>query len=277
MKSDHPLDVKNVQIRRIRTSDEIEQCINLQGEIWGLDHLGRISPITLQALVADHPKLGFVFGAFINEKMIAILIVLASLEPKTVYAHMLGILEQYRDIHIGSLMLKHLFGILRNIGIRRILWTYEPLEGRNANNYLNKSGARIIHYFSNYYHVTDVMSAGMPIDRFLTETMIDDDFHKNGYRKRNPELSINQAVNEIPIAFKDNFPEAEKILVKIPEDFQKLKKENMERAIHFRYETREIFSEYINNRGYYSEYLYSGTIDGKRHNYYLLQKPTKKM
>jgi len=48
--------------------------------------------------------------------------------------------------------------------------------------------------------------------------------------------------------------------------------DNMELAVKFRYDTRKIFTEFINNRGYMSGFLYSGKIGEKRHNYYLLEK-----
>jgi predicted GNAT superfamily acetyltransferase len=264
--------IDGLEIRELYTEDDIEQCIKLQEKIWGLDALGQMSPITMKALIAKHPALGFVTAAFLKDKMIALQIVLASVEPKTVYGHMLGILEEYRSMHIGAHMQKHLFGVLQAHDIERMLWTYEPLEGRNANNYLDKSGGRVIQYLPDYYHVKNVMSGGMPIDRFLAEIRLDDEYHKSGQTQRDPGMNFDDAMLTLPIASKNNMPDAFKVLVEIPADLQQLKHENMEEAIRFRMDTREIFSEYINNRGYFSQYLYSGVQNGERRNYYLLQK-----
>ncbi len=267
--------IEGFEIRELKTPDEIKKCIDLQGEIWGLDELGKMSPITLEAMVSEEPKTGIVLGGFLHDEMIAIQIIMSTLEPHTVYLHMLGVLKKYRNLHIGYHMQEHLFEILRKWNINKGLWTYEPLEGRNANNYLNKSGARVIKYLAGHFRVNDKMSGGMPIDRFLTVVHLDDKFHTSKLHERHPVLSLNEALQKIPIAKADFLPETDEVLVEIPDDLQQLKTTNMEEAIKFRFDTRKIFTEYLNNRGFFAENFYTGVIDGKRHNYYLLQKTKK--
>jgi predicted GNAT superfamily acetyltransferase len=267
--------IEGFEIRELKTPDEINRCIELQGEIWGLDELGRMSPVTLDAMVSEKPKMGIVLGGFLHDEMIAIQIAMPTLEPHTVYLHMLGILKKYRSLHIGYYMQEHLFQILRGLQIKRALWTYEPLEGKNANNYLIKSGARVIKYFADHYKVKNKMSGGMPIDRFLAEVNLDDEFHTGVTHERIPVLSFGEALQKFPVAKPDYMPETDKVLVEIPDDLQKLKADNMQEAKKFRVDTRKIFTEYINNRGFFSEYFYTSVIDGKRKNYYLLQKTNK--
>nr|NQU90586.1 hypothetical protein [Bacteroidota bacterium] len=269
------LKIEGFEIRELKTHEEIQKCVDLQGEIWGLDELGRMSPITLEALIGDTPKMGIVMGGFLHDEMIAMQIVLPSLEPQTVYLHMIGIVKQYRSMHIGYHMEEYLFNILRKWNIKRMLWTYEPLEGGNANNYLSKSGACVIKYLPNHYQVTDEMSGGMPIDRFLVVVHLDDEFHTGKPHERHPALSLEEALKKIPIARPDFLPQTDMVLVEIPENLQKLKTTNMEQAVKYRFETRNIFTEYINKRGFFSAYFYSTMIDDKRHNYYLLQKTSK--
>jgi predicted GNAT superfamily acetyltransferase len=79
-------------------------------------------------------------------------------------------------------------------------------------------------------------------------------------------------MEEYPVATADNFPEADAVLVQIPSDLQKLKKTNLDKALEFRMNTRKIFDEYINNRGFAATELFSERIDGERMNYYLLEK-----
>jgi len=186
---------------------------------------------------------------------------------------MIGILEKYRNLHIGQLLQEHLFPILRKWNYKKYLWTYEPLEGRNANNYIDKSGARVTQYLPDYYKVKDKMSGGMSIDRFLAEVHLDDAFHLSNLHKKIAPMSLEEALVNIPVVTSQNFPDADLVLVEIPDDLQHLKKTDMEMAKKFRLDTRKIFTEYINKRGFVSEYLYSGTIDDRRHNYYLLEKP----
>ncbi len=265
--------IEGFEIHEIKTDDEIEKCIDLQGEIWGLDERGCMSPITLKAMVAEEHKTGIVIGGFLNNEMIAIQIVMPTMEHQTAYGHMIGILEKYRNLHIGQLLQEHLFPILRKWNYKKYLWTYEPLEGRNANNYIDKSGARVTQYLPDYYKVKDKMSGGMSIDRFLAEVHLDDAFHLSNLHKKIAPMSLEEALVNIPVVTSQNFPDADLVLVEIPDDLQHLKKTDMEMAKKFRLDTRKIFTEYINKRGFVSEYLYSGTIDDRRHNYYLLEKP----
>ena len=267
--------IEGFEIRELKTPEEIQKCIDLQGKIWGLDEVGRMSPVTLKTMVSDEHKTGLVFGGFLHDEMIAIQIILPTMEPHTVYLHMLGILEKYRSMHIGYHMQEYMFQILKKWEVKKILWTYEPLEGRNANNYLDKSGARIIKYLADYYTVTDEMSGGMPIDRFLAVVHLDDEFHTGNLHERHSAFSLEDALQKIPVAKPDFLPETDMVLVEIPGDLQKLKTTNMEQAIKYRFDTRKIFTEYINNRGYFSEYIYSSVINDKRQNYYLLQKTKK--
>jgi len=119
------------------------------------------------------------------------------------------------------------------------------------------------------------MSGGMPIDRFLVVVHLDDEFHTGKSHERHPALSLEEALKKIPIARPDFLPQTDMVLVEIPENLQKLKTTNMEQAVKYRFETRNIFTEYINKRGFFSAYFYSTMIDDKRHNYYLLQKTSK--
>ena len=264
--------IEHFEIRALHTAEEILQCIELQGTIWGLDELSRMSPITLKAMVSDEPKTGFVFGGFLGGKMVAIQITLPTLEPHTVYGHMLGILKEYRDLRLGSRMQDHLFQTLNTFNVNRMLWTYEPLEGRNAKTYLNKSGGRVIKYLPDYYQVSDEMSGGMPMDRFMVEMHLDDEFYTGRTHHRQPAVSMEEALQTIPVAGPDFLPETDKVLVEIPDDLQKMKASNNEQAVRYRFDTRKIFIEYINNRKFCSEYVYSTVADDRRQSYYLLQK-----
>jgi predicted GNAT superfamily acetyltransferase len=267
--------IEGFEVRELKTDAEVDKCIDLQREIWGLDELGRMSPLTLKSLISDNPKMAIISGGFLNNEMIAIQITLPTMEPYTVYEHMLGIIEKYRDLNIGYFMLKHLYEILKKQQIKKIMWTYEPLEGRNANNYLNKSGANAVKYLQDYYHVVNDMSDGMPIDRFRAEVNFDDDFQPQKTYLTELVLTLEEAIKKIPIASADFMPEADQVLIEIPEDLQSLKTVNMDLAIKFRFDTRKIFIEYINKRQFVAVHLYTGIIDGQRKNYYLVQKTNK--
>ncbi len=267
--------IEGFEVRELKTQAEVDKCIDLQGEIWGLDELGRMSPLTLKALIADKPKMAIVSGGFLNNEMIAIQITLPTMEPYMVYMHMIGVVKKYRSLNIGFFMMTYLYKTLKQRKIKKMQWTYEPLEGKNANNYLNKSGASAVKYLPDYYHVVEDMNDGMPIDRFIAEVNFDDDFHTQKNFIREPILSLEEALKKIPIALTNFMPEADQVLIEIPDDLQNLKTVSMEKAVKFRFDTRQLFTEYINNRQFVADHLYTGIIDGHRKNFYLVQKSNK--
>jgi chorismate synthase len=263
----------DISIRELHSDKDIQDCIELQGEIWGLTEAGKMSPVTLKALAMEYPPIGILLGAFSNEKIIAFQIIFPTLEHGTVYGHMLGILKDYRDMNIGYLMQKNLFELLRKKKVKRIVWTYEPLEGRNANNYIVKSGGTVIRYLQEHYAGdVDIMSGGMPMDRFLMAVDLNcqrvmDALEGNFHRER-----LDEDLASIPVATVDSMPDVPEVLVRIPGDLQKMKKENLAEALAYRYDTRHIFTEYINRRGYVSERFLTGDVEGERRNYYILTK-----
>lgn len=134
------------EIRRLQTTAEIEDCIRLQKEIWGLDQQGTMSPITLKALTQQTPPVGIVLGAYDKGRMIGMSIALGTLEPTVAYGHMLGLLDAYRDHALGTALMQHTENALSSRGITEMVWTFDPLESRNANVYINRMGARGYHY-----------------------------------------------------------------------------------------------------------------------------------
>jgi predicted GNAT superfamily acetyltransferase len=76
----------------------------------------------------------------------------------------------------------------------------------------------------------------------------------------------------MPVAQSGCMPVADRILVQIPADLQVLKQTDRDAAIATRQETRLLFSEYINRRGYRCRTLISGQLQGELQNYYLLER-----
>ena len=59
-------------------------------------------------------------------------------------------------------------------GIRLIVWTFDPLETRNAHFNLNRLGAIARKYLPNLYGLTtSPLHLGLPTDRLLAEWQLD--------------------------------------------------------------------------------------------------------
>lgn len=261
-----------VELRNLTTHEEMNDCLRLQGEIWGLSDLGKTSPVTLSSLTVTCPRTGFLLGWFIEDRMIATTIIMGTLEPGTVFGRMFGILAGYRNSGIGYEIHRTLFPFLVSNGASRMVWAYEPLEGRNANLYLNKSGGVVFSYRPDFYQDVDAMSAGIPADRFLVRSDLDSPRTKTALSTGLPTLPVEKALDRFPVATGSSLPDEDCVLVRIPGELQDVKRTDPAGATAFRTETRAIFLEYINRRGYCSRSLISGMTDGARVNYYLLEK-----
>ncbi len=266
----------DITIRELHSNKDIDDCIALQSRIWGLTEATRMSPVTLKAMSLDHPRMSYQIGAFLGDRMVAFQIIFATMEVGTVYGHMIGIEKEYRDHNIAHLMHQHLFALLRVQGMKRMVWTYEPLEGRNANNYIVKSGGTVIRYLpAHYADDVDAMSGGMPMDRFLMAVELDSPRVHDAMEGRFRREDVHELLAAHPVATAGNMPDTPAVLVRIPSDLQTLKRENLEEAVRVRLETRDIFTEYVNIRGFISERFVTGVVDGERHNYYVLHHPAR--
>jgi predicted GNAT superfamily acetyltransferase len=76
------------------------------------------------------PRFGWLLSAFHKKKMVAFVVAFATAEPYTVFGHMLGVLPEYRDSKVGFTLLKRSFESYKESGMKKVCWTYEPLESR---------------------------------------------------------------------------------------------------------------------------------------------------
>lgn len=256
----------NIEIRPLTTTEDLNGCIELQKRIWGLDDLGVTSPISLKALSMHNPLMGIILGGFIDGELAGFALVMPALEPHTAYGHMLGVLDEHRDSGLGQILSENIFEIIQKHGIKRMFWTYEPLESRNTHIYLNKNGAVAVTYKQDCFEVDCDMHRGLPLDRIMAFLDLE-----------NPAIperleTLDEALAKYPVATKDDMPDADSVLVQIPGSLDTLKQEHFDEASKARFATRAIFSEYLNQRGYTGQRLVSGKRDGERQSYYVLER-----
>jgi histidinol-phosphate aminotransferase len=91
-----------------------------------------MSPITLSALTFEQPRVGWVLGAFRDDKMISFMVSMATAEPDMSFAHMLGVLKEYRDTGVGIQMMETSFELFKQSGLERV---YRFDIGKNTDGY----------------------------------------------------------------------------------------------------------------------------------------------
>jgi predicted GNAT superfamily acetyltransferase len=162
-----------IVVRQCETLAEFHNCVALQREIWGEQDL-EIEPAT--TFVVARQTGGQVLGAFDGPRLIGYTLAVVGLRNGGSYlhSHMTGVLAEYRDRGVGRMLklLQREEALSRDI--RRIEWTFDPLEMRNAHFNLNRLGAIARRYLPNFYGVTtSPLHRGLATDRLLAEWHLD--------------------------------------------------------------------------------------------------------
>ena len=162
-----------IVVRKCAGIEEFQQCVSLQREIWGEEDI-EVEPATL--FVVATKSGGQVLGAFDGERLVGYTLALVGFAGGTVYlhSHMTGVHGDYRDRGVGRRLKLFQREEALGRGIRLIVWTFDPLETRNAHFNLNRLGAIARKYLPNLYgRTTSPLHLGLPTDRLWVEWQLD--------------------------------------------------------------------------------------------------------
>jgi predicted GNAT superfamily acetyltransferase len=262
----------DITIKELSSFEEFEEIASLQDRIWHLSDKDKISTITLRSLSMTYPLMGIILGAFHSETMVGFVICMPTREPQTLYGLIMGVLPDYQNSEVGNqLGIKVLEKCLQQ-NITKICWTYDPLESLHGHLYLNKWGGVVVSYEQNYYQLKNEHTNKIPMDRFIVDCNLKTKRVIERISQKVIPPSVSDVLLKYPIATSSNMPNANEVLVRIPQNFKKLESTQKEQAYASRMETRSIFEEYINKRSYFITNMYSEEMNGERQNYYLMEK-----
>jgi predicted GNAT superfamily acetyltransferase len=225
-------------IRPVTELAELEKCVELQKETWGL---ADIDVLPVRLFVTSSRIGGLVLGAFDDDRLVGFVSSTPGVRDGKPYwySQMLAVLKEHRDSGLGSkLKLAQRDHALRR-GVHRIEWTFDPLESKNA--YLNivKLGVIVRSYYVDLYGATfSQLQEGLESDRLIAEWWLD-----------KPRVPIEGDVRR----------------VYIPADIQSLKKQSLKSAQDLQLRVREQFLKNFQDdyfvtgferRDEWSEYLF---------------------
>lgn len=266
------------EYRELKTFDEFRECVTLQKEIFNLSDIDTFSPLILTVLARDFPPVGIVIGTFDKsldkEALIGFFFGAAILRENAYWGILGGVHPKYQGLNIGTTLFKKLREFSLSRGVRFFYWTHDPLEGNLGHTNYNKLGHLGIKYKESAYEYTDEIQSykTIPIDNVVIKWKLDSRRVHEKIEGTYKRKKIEEVLTKYPIVNENNFIDSRIVLVEIPDDYIALKKTDFEEALKWRLNTRKIFKEYINNRGYWITEFYSQKKDGKRRNYYLLEK-----
>jgi predicted GNAT superfamily acetyltransferase len=159
----------DIAVRPLHSIDDFCRCVQIVRDVWAESELDTEPYITF--VLADHIG-GQILGAFDGETLVGFTKAFIGVHDHTPYlhSHMAAVLPGYRDRHIGrQLKLAQREHALRR-DIRRIEWTFDPLETKNAHFNINRLGGIARQYLPNLYGVTSSpLHRGLATDRLLVE------------------------------------------------------------------------------------------------------------
>ncbi|MEN3332993.1 MAG: hypothetical protein V7641_2358 [Blastocatellia bacterium] len=219
----------DVTIRECVSVEDFQQCIELERAVWSDDDIG-IMPIRLY-LISKACKAPTI-GAFDHTgKLVGFVhTMLALMDRHVVYhSHLAAVLEGLRHKDIGYRMKLKQREFAIEMGVPLIIWTFDPLQSRNAHLNINKLGAIIRRYEENYYGegLSAVFGADVPSDRIFAEWWV-----------RSPHVEAALACSRPQVS------NAESVI--IPEEINQVRAQSVEDHVRWRLRVRGDFLGELN-------------------------------
>jgi predicted GNAT superfamily acetyltransferase len=169
--------MEEIAIRECVTIDELDRCVRLQRDVFGLPDL-EISP--RRHLIVSREAGGWTLAAFATrtrDHLIGFVHHLVAIREAEVigYSHMMAVHKDYQNLGLGARLKWAQRERALAEGRRFIKWTWEPMQARNAHFNLNRLGVVVRTYAENFYgtdYVTDPeqqtpVAPGLPSDRLF--------------------------------------------------------------------------------------------------------------
>lgn len=233
-----------VVIRDCATLEEYSECVVIQEETWGrgfservpaaiLRVSQRIGGVTAAAFDARGHMLGFVFGmtGVQGDQLVH-------------WSDMLAVRPEARGRQLGERLKQFQRNKVRALGVRTIMWTFDPLVSRNAHFNINRLGAMPIEYAANMYGTTrSTLHGALPTDRFIVAWDCSDDAEAPA----DAGIAAEQAPLVNPVAHGtpslSDVAAVAQLRVQIPSDIQPILQDQPALATRWRDVTRRIFTE----------------------------------
>jgi predicted GNAT superfamily acetyltransferase len=271
-----------IVIRDLESVADLERVAAVERAVWGLEDRD-VLPLTM--LVATRAAGAVVVGAFDGDALVGFVYGVVGLEhgETTHHSHMLAVLPPYRSLDLGRrLKLAQRERVLAQ-GIRRVTWTYDPLQSRNAHFNFTRLGVVADSYRVNFYgEETSSFLHKLGTDRFWVTWELDSArVRERAAGLDDPDAGWETAFEGVRLvrAGLDEEPRTDPsglagdvVVVEIPGDINALQSRDYERAFRWRIATRAALTDAI-GRGYVADAFARVRRDGATVGAYRLKRP----
>src|SRR5581483_1067434 len=164
-----------ITILSLETPEDYLGCVAIQHEVWGADYSDTVPPAILKIVQKVG---GIAIGAFDTKGMlIGFVFGITGVDKGELvhWSHQLGVRESERNAGIGRRLKEYQRDMLRAMGVKRMRWTFDPLQAKNAHLNLNRLGVDILDYVPDMYGASDsILFRGLKgTDRFIASWELD--------------------------------------------------------------------------------------------------------
>ena len=259
-----------IVIRDIESVSALRAVERLQKDVWGCADLD-VVPLTM--FVAGREVGATLIGAYDGSSLVGFVYGFPAYENSrlTHHSHMLAVSPSYRSHNLAyKLKLAQRERVLAQ-GIKRISWTFDPLQSLNAYFNFGKLGVIADTYKINFYgEATSSFLHQIGTDRLWVEWLLDsrrvrerleNKRNESSLKLENIQTLVRASVEQTPQ--KNTLPDILKqpqLLIEIPAHINELQNKSPKLAIEWREATRLAFTDAI-AAGYIVEEFYrlSGT------------------
>lgn len=278
-----------IGIRDIESLEEMDAVEQLQREVWACADLDVVPRMLL------HPARevgGVLVGAYDDRRLVGFAFGFVGLErgELVLHSHMLAVLSAYRDRELGRLLKLAQRERALARGLRRMTWTFDPLQARNAHLNFARLGVVSDSYRVNYYGdiSTSALHRDIGTDRLWVTWQLDSE--RAARRVARPPSGAlsgsDEAHDELERAAPlvrcgaGGAPETDwlrkgvhggLVSIEIPCDIGELQREDLALAVRWREATRRAFRAAIET-GYVVEEFFRVERSGRRAGAYLLRR-----
>lgn len=235
-----------IQIRSLKTIEELKAVEELQLEVWGCSEREVLPSLALIPLLDIG---GVLLGAFADREMVGFVVGFPGLQDGETILHsdMLAVKAKYRSSGLGYKLKLAQRDAALGQGIERITWTFDPLQSTNAHLNFHKLGVTADRYKIDYYGETSSALHRMGTDRLWVTWSL---------RSESVLQRLNAVAPPAPMTLPallsmgaDDEPVLSKLgvtgpslIIEIPHNINAIIKVDEERAKRWRDATREAFT-----------------------------------
>jgi predicted GNAT superfamily acetyltransferase len=269
----------------LRAIDELPgfyACLKLQQETWGKAFTDQVPP---SVLMIAHRTGGLVLGAFVDGHLVGFVWGISGWDgpEKIHWSDMLAVKKAFRGRGIGWQLKLKQRQILKRRGVRKIYWTFDPLQTLNAHFNLMKLGVVVCEYRPNLYGSThSPLHAGLDTDRFVATW----DLQQTLRKTRRTQIPIDQTRLINPTLPREGewlVPQSprldlkaggEALYLEVARNFSQLRIQNLALARRWQLCMRTACLHYL-RRGFVVTGFVEGTLKDRRGAFYVLEMPSR--